>query len=36
MKLFMESILSIASMNDSTAGDETPCASGLLRGSSAE
>src|SRR5262249_19167570 len=35
MKLFMESILSAASMNERTAPGETPCASGRLRGRSA-
>jgi hypothetical protein len=35
MKLFMESILSSASMHDSTAAEETPCSSGVLRGSGA-
>src|SRR5262245_28790034 len=36
MKLFIESmVLSAASTNPSTAEDETPWASGLLRGSSA-
>jgi hypothetical protein len=35
MKLFMESILSSASTHDSTADDETPCSSGVLRDSGA-
>jgi hypothetical protein len=36
MKLCKESMfLSAGSMNDRTAADETPCASGVLRGSSA-
>src|SRR5213075_253633 len=35
MKLFMESILSSASMHESTAAEETPCSWGVLRGSGA-
>src|SRR5437899_4217716 len=35
MKLFIESILSSASMHESTAAEETPCSSGVLRGSGA-
>ena len=34
MKLFIESILSAASMNESTAEDEMPCDSSVLRGRS--
>src|SRR5216684_4099764 len=35
MKLFIDSILSAASMNERTAEDDTPCSSGLQRGRSA-
>src|SRR3954469_19519476 len=35
MKLFMYSILSSASMHERTPEDETPCSSGVLRGSGA-